>query len=216
MIAVRTWLGIALVSLSACASTHGATSGTKIFDEDLRQAFDNLDRAMSEPRAPLALSSGESISTCHDYLEFGDHLDRGSPRQMLALQDYVICDSLALLQHARQVPAAPIDAGKALATRLDFRTFPSSRGPRTSDQAFLFEALVDDPLVIEPNAAMLDSDQWYLRLERVAAADFDGDGSEDWLIWIGDDSRVGTYQTFHALLVYDVKATGTMAGAPIP
>lgn len=213
---VRPWLAFALLHLSACASTNDGASRTRIFNEDLRQAVEALDREMSEPRSPLAMPSGASISTCHEYLLHGVSLDRGNPDQMRALQAYVICDSLDLLRRARPVLASPIDAGKALATRLDFRTFPSSRGPRTSDQAFLFETLVDDALVIEPNAATLDSEEWYLRLERVAAADFDGDGSEDWLIWITDDSHVGTYQAFHALVVYDVKATGTMAGVPIP
>lgn len=216
MSAARTWLPIALLSLCACASTNDVTPATRIFNEDLRQAFDTLDQTMSEPRSPLALPSGSSISTCREYLQHTGSIDRGNPDQMRALQDYVICDSLALLQQARPVSGASIDAGQALATRLDFRTFPSSRGPRTSDQMFLFETLVDDALVIEPNAAMLDSEEWYLRLERVAAADFDGNGSEDWLVWIADDSHVGTYQAFHALLVYDVTGTGTMAATPIP
>lgn len=211
-----TCLAIALLSLSACASTNDVAPETRIFNEDLRQAFDTLDRTMSEPRSPLALPSGATISNCREYLQHTGSLDRTHPDQMLALQAYVICDSLALLQNARPVSSAPIDAGQALATRLDFRTFPSSRGPRTSDQMFLFETLVDGALVIEPNAAMLDSEEWYLRLERVAAADFDGNGSEDWLIWIADDSHVGTYQAFHALLVHDVTGTGTMAAVPIP
>lgn len=216
MNAARIWLAIALLSLSACASTGDVVPATRIFNEDLRHAFDTLNWTMSEPRSPLALPSGATISTCREYLQHTDQLDRDHPDQMRALQDYVICDSLALLQQARPASAMPIDVGQALATRLDFRTFPSSRGPRTSDQAFLFETLVDDALIIEPNAAMLDSEEWYLRLERVATADFDGDGSEDWLIWIADDSHVGTYQTFHALLIYDVTGTGTMAAASIP
>lgn len=215
MNAIRTWLAIALLSLSACASTNNVAPAIRIFNEDLRQAFENPDRTMSEPRSPLALPSGAAISTCREYLQHTGRLDRDHPNQMRALQDYVICDSVALLQHTRPVPAATIDAGQALATRLDFRTFPSSRGPRTSEQAFLFEALADDALVIEPNAAMLDSEDWYLRLERVASADFDGDGHEDWLVWIADDSHVGTYQSFQALLIYNVTEAGTMAGEPI-
>ena len=218
MNAIRACLAIALLSLSGCASTNDVAPAIRIFNEDLRQAFENPDRTMSEPRSELALPSGATISTCREYLQHTGHLDRDHPNQMRALQDYVICDSVALLQHARPVPADPIDAGQALATRLDFRTFPSSRGPRTSEQAFLLEALADDALVIEPNAAMLDSQDWYLRVERVAAADFDANGREDWLVWMGDDSHVGTYQDFQALLIYNVTGTGTgaLAGVPIP
>lgn len=214
--ASRYLLAAALITLSACASTGNTAPSIRIFDEDLRQAFDNFERTMSEPRSPLALGAGATISTCRDYLQHSGRIDRGEHNQMLALQEYVVCDSVALLQRAQPVPKTRIDAGAAIATRLDFRTFPSSRGPRTSDGAFSFQALVDAPLVIEPNAAMLDSDDWYLRIERVAAADFDGNGQEDWLVWIGDDSRVGTYQTFHALMIHDVTAAGPLVGTSVP
>ncbi|HET7410352.1 MAG TPA: hypothetical protein VFJ13_09140 [Paracoccaceae bacterium] len=208
----RALLAIALLALSACASTTHPDPAIRIFNAPLREAFADLDRTMSEPRHPLALSSGVTISTCREYLRHADDIERGRPDQMLALQDYVICDSVALLQRAQPAPSPSIDAGQALATRLDFRTFPSSLGPRTSDHAFSFQALTDEPLVIETNAAMLDSQDWYLRVERVAAADFDGDGREDWLVWIGDASHTGTYQTFYALLVRDVVQSGTLAG----
>ena len=214
--APRTLLATALLTLSACASTGNIGPTIQIFDEDLRQVFENFDRTMSEPRSPLALRSGGNISTCHDYLQHSARVDRAEPAQMVALQEYVVCDSVALLQRALPVPETRIDAGAAIATRLDFRTFPSSRGPRTSDDAFSFQTLVDAPLAIETNAAMLDSDEWYLRIERVAAADFDGNGQEDWLLWVSDDSHVGTYQTFHALLIQNVTATGPLVGTSVP
>lgn len=216
MTAARIWLVTALAALSACASVSDIRPTIRIFDEDLRRAFENPERTMADPRPPLALRSGAAISTCREYLQHSAGIDRAEPAQMLVLQEYVICDSVELLRRAQPAPEVSIDAGAAIATRLDFRTFRSSRGPRTSDEAFTFQALVDEPLVLEPNAAMLDSDSWYLRVERVAAADFDGNGEEDWLVWIGDDSRVGTYQSFHALLIHDVTAAGPMAGSPVP
>lgn len=212
----RTLLAAVLLMLSACASTAGVTPAVRIFDEDLRRAFDNFDQTMSKPRPPLALATGATVSTCRDYLRHSAVIDRQQPAQMLALQEYVVCDSVALLQRAQPVAATRIDAGAAIATRLDFRTFPSSRGPRTSDEAFAFRAVVDGPLVIEPDAAMLDSDEWYLRIERVAAGDLDGNGQEDWLLWVSDDSRVGTYQTFQALLVRNVTSAGPLVGAQVP
>lgn len=214
--APHTLLTATLITLSACASTGNVAPTMQIFDEDLRQAFENFERTMLEPRSPLALGSGSTISTCRDYLQHSARIDRSAPNQMHALQEYVVCDSVALLQRAHPVPETRIDAGTAIATRLDFRTFPSSRGPRTSDDAFSFQTLVDAPLAIETNAAMLDSDEWYLRIERVAAADFDGNGQEDWLLWVGDDSHVGTYQTFHALLIQNVTATGPLVGTSVP
>jgi hypothetical protein len=216
MTARRTWLGLALLTLAACASTDEAATTVRIFDEELRQAFEDFDRTMSAPRSPLELHSGATISTCGEYLQQAAGIKRGEHGQMLALQDYVLCDSVALLQHAQPARESGIDAGAALATRLDFRTFGSSRGPRTSEEAFSFQTLVDEPLLLEPNAATLDSADWYLRVERVAAADFDGNGKEDWLVWISDDSHVGTYQSFHAVLIYNVAATGRLIGDPVP
>lgn len=216
MTVIRVLLAIAPLVLSACATSSRSTSEIRTFNADLRQAFEDRAATMSEQREPLALPSGATVSTCREYLQHADTIKRDDPDQMRALQEYVICDSMALLDRAQPSPATSIDAGQSLATRLDFRTFPSSRGPRTSDQAFTFEALAKGQLLVETNAATLDSEEWYLRVERVAAADFDGNGREDWLVWIGDDSNVGTYQTFHALLVYNVTETGVLTGEPIP
>lgn len=80
MTRARIWLVTALAALSACASTSSPGSAIRIFDEDLREAFDNLDRTMSEPRPPLALRSGASISTCRDYLQHSARIDRTPPR----------------------------------------------------------------------------------------------------------------------------------------
>lgn len=208
-------LAMASLLLSACASYGHSSPAIRIFDAGLRDAFKHFDRTMSESRSPLMLPSDGTISTCREYLQHEDRIGRGAPAQMLALQEYVICDSVALLQRAQPASPTSIDAGQALATRLDFRTFRSSRGPRLSEQAFSFETLIDEPLVIEANAAMLDGEDWYLRIERVAAADFNGDGDEDWLVWIGDDSKVGTYQSFHALLVQHATESGLLAAEPL-
>ncbi|WP_152597931.1 hypothetical protein [Novilysobacter arseniciresistens] len=215
MSVARAALATMVVALGACASAPSGAGGVQVFNAELRAALDDVAAAMAAERSPLQLPSGTTVTTCDGYLQQSGGIDREDPELMAALQDYVICDSLALLQRARPVPLAPTSAGHALATRLDFRSFPSSRGPRVTAQAYTFETLVDEPLAIDANAATLDAADWFMRVERVAAADFDGDGREDWLLWIGDDSAAGSYRSFDAVVIRDAARAGLLTAFPL-
>jgi len=194
------------ISLLGCASTPAPNDGLLIFDPELRLAHENPATAMIAPRPAMTTPSGPAIYNCHAYLSTPDRAEiAAAPANRNAAADYVLCDSLSLLQGAFATTAesGELDMGRSLATRLDLRSFRSSRHQRTTDDAFTLEALAGRPLKIGPRTAELESPDWYFKLEVVAVADIDGSGEVDWLVWVVDQSLTGSYFTVSPLVVID-------------
>lgn len=208
-------LGLLLV---ACASTSTTGEEVMIFDPELRSAHADYAEAMATPRTPMTMTSGATVSSCGEYLAQRDQVDVApTPDNRIASLEYVICDSLFVLQDALPVADGIVgsDMGQALATRLDLRSFRSSRHQRTTDEAFTLQAVSDHPLDVGAYAAELNSPGWYFKLEVVAVADFDASGRPDWLIWVVDQSLKGTYLTVAPLIVHDPGAHGLLRAMPL-
>lgn len=203
------------LSLAGCATGGAPADGVTILNPELAAAYRDQAATMAAPRAPLRVA-GATLTSCAEYLEYDAPIDTEAIlHNRIALQEYVVCDSLALLQDARPAPDTAAGAGQALGTRLDFRTFHSSLRQRTSAEAFTLQALAGEPLAIGPHVAELDSDEWYLKLELVAVADIDANGKADWLVWVVDQSKVGSYLAFKPLVVYNATDTELLTGSPL-
>lgn len=204
--------------LAACASTGNYTD-VIVLNPELRIANIDYAATMAAARTPLRMMSGETASTCGEYLAMRGGVDIApSPDNQAASLEYVVCDSLSVLPSASRVAATNVhpDLGEALATRLDLRSFRSSRHQRTTDDAYTLEAVADHPLVVGPHTAELASRDWYFKLEVVAVADIDASGRPDWLIWVVDQSLDGTYLTVVPLLIRDPGADGRLDATPLP
>lgn len=211
------------LSLSACASVGdpgpGPGAGVMILNPELRSASTDYAMTMAAPRTPMTMTSGASVSSCGEYLALPDHVDMAPvPDNEIASLEYVVCDSLSVLQDALPVAATAVtdDMGASLARRLDLRTFRSSMHQLTTDEAFTLQALADHPLRIGAHTAELDSPGWYFKQEVVAVADIDASGQPDWLVWIVDQSLGGTYLTVAPLVIYDPDANGRLEASPLP
>lgn len=206
--------------LAACASTTTTPGNTVlILNPELRAANADYAASMAASRSPMTTSSGAIVSNCGEYLEMRDQMDREpTPDNRIASLEYVVCDSLSVLLGTLPVAAPDIsdDIGAALATRLDMRSFRSSMHQRTTDEAFTLQALADEPLQIGDHAAELDSRSWYFKLEVVAISDIDGSGQPDWLIWVVDQARQGTYLSIEPLIIHDPAASGLLKASPLP
>lgn len=129
--------------------------------------------------------------------------------------------AFALLNSASAPPddavakSARIDIGEALATRLDLRSFRSSRHQLTTDDAFTLDALSVQPIKIRPRTAELETPDWYFKLEVIAVADIDGSGKADWLVRVVDQSLSGTYLTVSPLVIYDPGNHGLLRAASL-
>lgn len=206
------------ISLLGCASTPPATEGLLIFDPELRLAHENPVASMMISRPAMTTPSGASIDTCHVYLSTPDRAEiTAAPANRDAAADYVLCDSLALLQDASAAPSAvgDTDMGRPLATRLDLRSFRSSRHQLTTDNAFTLDAVAGQPLEIGPRSAEFETPDWYFKLEVIAVADIDGSGRADWLVRVVDQSLSGTYLTVSPLVIYDPDDHGLLRAASL-
>lgn len=204
--------------LAACMSTGGRTYGVTILNPELRLANVDYAATMTAARPPLRMGWGGTASTCAEYLAMRDGIDvTNAPDYQTASLEYVVCDSLAALRGVSPVRAAGIHPhlGQALATRLDLRSFRSSKYQRTTDEAYTLKALADHPLLVSPYGAELASRDWYFKLEVVAIADIDASGRPDWLIWVTDQALNGTYLTVTALLIHDPEADGMLNARPL-
>lgn len=207
------------ISLLGCASTPPPNDGLLIFDPELRLAHENRAASMVASRPAMTTPSGASIDTCHVYLSTPDRAEiTAAPANRDAATDYVLCDSLALLQDSSAAPSAvgDVDMGQSLATRLDLRSFRSSRHELTTDDAFTLDAVAGQPLEIGPRSAEFETPDWYFKLEVIAVADIDGSGKADWLVRMVDQSLKGSYFTVSSVVVVDPVAHGLLAATPEP
>lgn len=204
-------------AVTACASTGDAHDGVLVFNPDLREALAQYSATMAAPRAPMTMASGPTVSSCDEYLAQGSRAGTASvPANNTASLDYVICDSVAALHDAVPAPSDAAHArGETLADRLDLRSFRSSRYQRTTDEAYTLRAVTEHPLVIDTYSAALDSPGWYFKLEVVAVADIDGSGQADWLVWMVDQSRGGSYLSVVPLVVHDPSIDGLLTATPL-
>lgn len=203
--------GVACTSMSA-----GPAGSVHIYDTTLEKAQANRATVMTAERAPLQLDSGATVTTCSDYLNQPGETDwTAIPDNVAALPDYVICDSLAVLESAQPVPVTSAVWGEALSRQLDFRSFRSSRYQQTSDEHFTLNQLADEPLQIDDYSAALDTSEWFLQVRLVAVGDFNDDGRADGLLWLTDRAKQGTYVSVQALVVDDIAADGPLEARPV-
>jgi len=211
-----------LLVFATAATLHGCTGGPgsdaspEIFDPDLASAFQNSERTLSEPRTELRFESGRMVRDCRGYLEArgaGDEVD--GTRYYRSMQgEYVVCDMLELLREAQPVSPArrpPSFYTSALTERLDLNSFGSSlREGSNPAPASVLSAIPGLALKAEGFSVTSDTDGWYYQFEVVARADFTKDGREDWLVYLNDMSREGSYLTHNLLVVTDAGRPGRL------
>lgn len=178
---------------------------------DVVVALSSRQKVMEQSRTLLGFAAGEARS-CQSYAEL-----RGKPllesiSNQLAKSEYLLCD--VLLAVTGQSVVEPLqetgDNAAELASRLDFRSFPSSLGPRVGDTSLVLNKLFPGAIQLTHNEALAQSEDWSFRLQLVAIADVDGNGHNDWLVWVADEARNGNYRSYFTLLIRDVPSSGLL------
>ncbi|HRK57962.1 MAG TPA: hypothetical protein PLQ67_10640, partial [Burkholderiaceae bacterium] len=166
-------------------------------------------------RSAVEFESGAEATNCKDYfaLKAKEEPIENSVNFSI-LQNYVLCDTLQLLQQAEKkifTPSSIAAAGEHLARDVKVDSYASSLRQRVTPDQNSLSALLGPTLKIEPNAVVLDSsDTWHYELRIVARADVNGDGKEDWLLWWNDRSVGGNYDVTSLWM-----ASNPTAGQPI-
>ena len=218
------WLQrFAWVCLMACSSAPAAppvsaspvsefpASASPVYAADVvLRAVGEREKAWTQPRTTLALVAGQAPD-CSTYskLKASGLVDEG--HNMLVKSEYQICDVLAQLDKSVKLEALPAaNYGAELASRLDLRTFRSSLRPRMDEDDDTLSSLFGSEVSVEPDAAVVESEDRHFSLTVVVVGDLDQSGGTDWLVWVSDEILTGTLRSFQTLLIRDVAPEGLL------
>ncbi|MFP8967682.1 hypothetical protein ACKC9G_13950 [Pokkaliibacter sp. CJK22405] len=200
-----------VVSSSAYCSEAGDVHS------DLGEALADPATALIVPRPSIHFVSGAVVFNCEQYLQAKRTStlaeDVNNIRQSA---NYLTCDTLALLQQAKaSLPVAGQDYGKALAESLDLRSFPSSLAPMLDDDRYTLSRMDNPAVQLSNEVVSYSSEELNFSLQLMALADADGDGVDDWIVWMSDEAKEGNYADYEVLLIHDPQP-GKLMTATLP
>jgi hypothetical protein len=192
--------------LVAC-SDPTSTSGPAIFDTDLADAYARVDQSFGKQRSPLSFEGNGTATDCPSYFEkMSKFRIEEAVDNQLVKSEYLVCDALKLLAGSFPRPSgesARTVAGKALVSKLDLRTFPSSQNMLSDDKSHTLAALYPERASSDATTARIDTEDWSLTLKIVAAARLNDNEADDWIVWLSDESKTGNYRNYQTLVIYD-------------
>ena len=201
---------IILFSFAAFAAEINAAPETKIYNQQVREAYQHYASTLTEKRNDLVFENGDKANDCNTYLKASkaSAIGEGVNNQIIK-GEYLVCDVLSLLGKRQFIiPKIMPKIGERLATQVDLRSFPSSVFPQLNDRKFTLSKLTGK-LTVGATAVSLDSVDWHYTIEVVATADINNNGKTDWIFWLVDEARMGNYRGYQTLVAYDVGAKDT-------
>jgi hypothetical protein len=204
----RAAVALAAAGLLACG---GARTSMLVAPSILPEVSER-DATWRAQRPPLALSAG-AASSCADYARLESSGIRDETPNMVTASQYRICDVLAQIGDDVAVKALTGGGsyGEALATRLDLRSFASSLGPRLEEDRYTLTRLFDpSQLDIKPHGVAVGTSDWSYVLRVVLVGDLDRDGSVDWIVWLDDEARQGSYRAYQTLVIRGASVAGPL------
>lgn len=178
----------------------------QIINADLQNALREVEKNLNSPRTRLEFSNGTQAHNCNQYLtQLSQHVALSENIHNQAVKsEYLICDALKLLQ-GKPFAFAPsgINIGKQLATQFDIRRIPTSLAPRADEQHYTLQTLFPGQVKIKNTSVEIDNADMHFKLELVAIADINSNGTADWIMWLSDEVKDGNYKHYATVLVFD-------------
>ncbi len=199
---------VILLVLISCTSTQ--VVGQKyITSSPVLLAYEDYLFSMKEQRLPVEFNDGVQVENCNEYILLkSETVLVETESNFLASQNYVMCETLSIIKKSedfQKISLLPIKIGEALAKQIDLRSFRSSLFKRANENAYTLDAISKGALEISDYGVVLESDNWFFELQVVARIDANSDGVEDWLIWVSDRAKMGSYNTFKGYIAYGVE-----------
>lgn len=205
--------------LIACDAKQPSVPVINVLNPDMAQAMGQYLKTFSRHRNQIEFNDGTIASNCTAYIKASrvSNIKQGVNNQLFK-SEYLECDVLTLLGNYKFIQAKVNDPiGKDLATRLDLRSFPSSFNHRLDKSNYTLDKVAKAAIKVGPTDIRYETTDWFYRLETVAIADVNKNKKSDWIIWLVDESKVGTYRNYQTLIIYDVESTkGELKATPYP
>lgn len=201
---------LALTSISlllmSCASMQDVNKNHITF-EPVYSAYENYENSIKEKRMPLMFSNSLKSENCTEYFELKKNEELiEDEANFLVAQCYVVCDTLLAVKQADQnfnVELAGASLGNILSEKLDLSSFRSSLARKVTDSNYTLSAVSAGLIEISDYTAIYETNDWYYELKVVARIDANADGTEDWLVWVTDKAKAGSYSTIKGYVLYD-------------
>lgn len=191
--------------LSACDSKQKNKSEVVIYNSDVAAAVGQYKATHSLKRTEIIFENGTKANNCESYITASkaSRIGEGVNNQLVK-SEYLVCDVLLLVGDTKYTTSkSNTDLGNLLSQRLDLRSFPSSRFQMLNETKYTLDKLTGN-LLVGTNSASVESDDWHYALELVVVTDVNKNGKADWIIWLIDEAKEGSYRGYQTLVAYDV------------
>lgn len=206
------------------ASSHARSSRIEAFavNQQLVASTQNPAATTHVRRQDLRFADGQTVNNCKHYWSLMERIaiDESQTNQ-IARSSYLECDALALMQRSSPVDQAKLNldrAGKDLLQRLNLRSFLSSVGRLCQTDRCHLDRLFPEYVSSNATVARFESEDWLFIMEVVAAANLNDNDNPDWIVWVVDEAKTGSYRSYFTLVVYDPADTHELKAVmhPVP
>ncbi len=211
----------ALHAAPAHPAADPAVGVVHVTNPELLSALQNLKASLTAERTPLAFDNGASAKNC---LEYSDLLSKSQPvestRNFEIRSEYRLCDSIRAVAgkpFVAQKAATSGKHGKALYEKLDLRSFPSSLRNRADGKKHTLQTLLPGTPQSEGSAVQVETPEQFFRLEVVGTIDHGRGHPPEWIVWVTDELKNGTYRGYSNIVVHPPRAASglyTAAASP--
>ncbi|ABM32055.1 hypothetical protein QRO11_16380 [Paracidovorax citrulli] len=204
---MKRWIVLAAAALAAgTLQAAGAPAPTvRVANPELLAALQNPEAALQAARTPLAFDNGESARNCREYAEL---LPKSRPveseRNFEIRGEYLLCDALHLVAgkpFAAEKAGVAARRARTLHDRLDVRTFPSSLRNRADAKRHTVKTVLPGASHAQGAVVAVETPDQRFRLEVVATVAPGKGRKPEWIVWVSDESKTGTYRGYSTLVV---------------
>lgn len=179
---------------------------------ELATALQDLKTTLSTPRTPLVFDNGSAASNCAEYSNLlAVHAPDESVRNAEIRAEYLVCDAVRWISNEPflvEKHTLPPTAAKTLFERLDLRSFPSSLHNRANGQSHTLKTLLASGAVkTTRDTVEVETDEQFFTLQiagvvsRPVSKDGVSTSQTEWIVWVGDEMRLGNYKSYRTLIV---------------
>lgn len=204
-----TALAAALLAAGPLHAAGGEAPAVRIANPELLAALQNPKAALQAARTPLAFDGGASAHNCREYT---DLLQKSQPveseRNFAIRSEYLLCDALRLTAgkpFMAEKPTAAKRQARTLYEQLDLRTFPSSLHQRADAKKHTLKTLLPGTPEYDGGAVALDTPEQRFRLEVVGTVAPGPGKKPDWIVWVSDESKAGSYRGYSTIFVHPAR-----------
>ncbi|SDU05731.1 hypothetical protein [Halopseudomonas salegens] len=154
-------------------------------------------------RERLVFEDGSVVHNCIDYTRKAAYsLPAEDFANRTNLQAYLVCDTLtALPGNAEYIQSEDIAAEtEHLFQHLDIQSFASSLRPQLEDERTLEDLASIWQTAVEGGSITLQAPDWRFELRLVAVLSEAANDQKQWLLWLLDEAKDGTYRDYAVLL----------------